>query len=704
MSRMVTAVAVLAFTAAAVRAAETPHPFNAVDMQSMVRVIEQHPSPQGDRVAYVLRTSDIAANRAHIDIWLVSADGAHETKITSDGLSSDPQWSPDGRTLYYLTAASGRSELWRMHLNKANPPWTAERVLALPLSISNPMISPDGTHVLFSLEVFPDCATLACTQQFLAQRAANPVKARLYPDGVGFVRHWDAWFDGLRNHLFIARLDAPAGSEPADLTKGMNADVPSKPFGSSEEFTFSPDGKTVVFAARQGGREETRSTNFDLYSVLADGSQPPRNLTSANPAEDTLPRFSPDGRTLVYAAMRRPGFESDRLHIMARDLASGSERELAAAWDHSAGPLSFTPDGRTLLTIATDTGQTLPFAIDLATGKVRKLVNEGHAEALAVAGGRVFFTDDTLRTPADIFSVGVDGADLHQITHVNAAALARIQFGEPEQFHFTGAGGDTVYGWAIKPVGWKPGQRYPVAFLIHGGPQGSFDNHFHYRWNPEVYAGAGYAVIEIDFHGSTGYGQAFTDSISGDWGGKPLIDLQMGLAAAVSRFDWLDGDRVCALGASYGGFMTNWIAGNWPDRFRCLVTHDGVFDQRAMYYSTEELWFEEWENGGTYYEHPENYEKFNPAAFVDRWRTPMLVIQGGLDYRIPETQGLGAFTALQRRGIPSEFLDYPNENHFVLRPNDSVVWHETVLDWLGHWLRDEPLRSPQALHLQPTSP
>jgi dipeptidyl aminopeptidase/acylaminoacyl peptidase len=306
-----------------------------------------------------------------------------------------------------------------------------------------------------------------------------------------------------------------------------------------------------------------------------------------------------------------------------------------------------------------------------------------------VAGDRVVFSLDNLRLPAELFSVRRDGSGLTQITHVNRERLAAVRFGAPEQFQFAGAGGDTVYGWVLKPAGFAAGQRYPIAFLIHGGPQGTFNNHFHYRWNAEIYAAAGYGVVMIDFHGSTGYGQKFVDSISRDWGGKPLDDLRLGLAAAVARYPWLDGDRACALGASYGGFMTNWIAGSWPDRFRCLVTHDGTFDQRMMYFSTEETWFPEWEFGGPYWQNPQGYEEFNPVRLVDRWRTPTLVIHDNLDYRIPITQGLATFTALQRRGIPSEFLEFPDENHWVLKPANSVLWHQTVLAWLGRWLGPE---------------
>jgi dipeptidyl aminopeptidase/acylaminoacyl peptidase len=329
----------------------------------------------------------------------------------------------------------------------------------------------------------------------------------------------------------------------------------------------------------------------------------------------------------------------------------------------------------------------------VASGTVKKLVSDGHVHDPALAGDRIVFGRDTLRTPVDLWTAGTDGTKQAHITDVNHDQLAAVLMGDPEPFHFEGANGDTVYGWVTKPVNFDASRKYPLAFLIHGGPQGSFNNEFHYRWNPQAYAGAGYAVVTVDFHGSTGYGQAFTDAISKDWGGKPLVDLQRGLDAALAKYPWIDGDRACALGGSYGGFMTNWINGHWPGRFRCLVTHDGVFDQRMMYYATEELWFPEWEFGKPYWENPQGYETASPANAVDKWQTPTLVIHGELDYRIPVTQGIAAFTALQRRGIPAELLVFPNENHWVLKPQNAIQWHDTVLAWLKRWT-DEGSAAP----------
>jgi dipeptidyl aminopeptidase/acylaminoacyl peptidase len=673
-------------TAVPALAAE-PHPFNVHDLVTMQRISDPEPSPRGDRIAFVVRSTDLAANRGRFDLWMVGADGGGLTRLTTDPASDDtPRWAPDGKSLYFLSSRSGSSQVWRLQMDAGGSgAGDPVQVTHLPLDVSNLTVSPDGSRLAFSLEVFVDCPTVACTKERLDRKSKEKSSGQLYQGDVGFFRHWDTWSAGLRNHLFT--MPASGEGDAVDLSRGMNADVPSRPFGGSEEFTFSPDGRTVVFTARVAGREEPWSTNFDLYSVPADGSGSPQNLTKANLAWDTQPVFSPDGRTLAYLAMSRPGFEADRFRIRLRDLATGRERVLAEPWDRSPVGVFFSADGRTLYASAEDIGQTPLFAIDVATGKVTRLVSQGHVHDPKLAGDRIVYGLDTLISPVELFTVRTDGSGRAQITHVNQEALAGVRMGESEQFSFKGANGDTVWGWITKPVGFQAGQKYPLAFLIHGGPQGSFNNEFHYRWNPQPYAGAGYAVVTVDFHGSTGYGQAFTDAISRDWGGKPLVDLQKGLEAALQRSPWIDGDRVCALGASYGGFMINWIQGNWPDRFKCLVDHDGTFDQRMMYYSTEELWFPEWEMGGTYWQHPELYEKNNPVSFVARWKTPMLVVHSGNDYRIPVTQGIAAFNTLQRKGIPSEFLYFPDENHWILKPANSILWHDTVLAWLDRWLK-----------------
>jgi dipeptidyl aminopeptidase/acylaminoacyl peptidase len=425
-----------------------------------------------------------------------------------------------------------------------------------------------------------------------------------------------------------------------------------------------------------------------------DGSAPPRKLTS-NPAADSRPRFSPDGKTLAYLAMSRAGFEADRYDVVLRDWATGRETkhvvraDASPLGDRSPADLAWTADGRELLMSVENVGQQPVFALDAATGRARLVVGDGQTSDPQTAGLRIVFARNSLLGPTELYSVARDGRDLRRITHLNDEKVAAARFGTPEAFQFTGAGGDTVHGWFVRPADFDSSKKYPVAFLIHGGPQGTFGNDFHYRWNPQAYAGGGYAAVMVDFHGSTGYGQAFTDAIRDDWGGKPYEDLMKGLDYALGRYPYLDGGRVCALGASYGGYMINWIAGQ-TDRFRCLVSHDGNIDERTAYLMTEELWFPEWEHGGLLWDKPEGFARHNPIDHVAKWKTPTLVIHSQKDFRVVFDQGLSTFTALQRRGIPSKLLVFPDENHWVLKPQNSRLWHETVMQWLDQWLKPSP--------------
>jgi dipeptidyl aminopeptidase/acylaminoacyl peptidase len=664
------------------------HPFDVHDLVMMNRAGDPQLSPDGKHVAFSMRETDYAANKGSNGIWMLdlSAQDAKPVRLTDKEVSaSSPRWSADGKSVYYLAQAKGDeyTRVWRM---AATPGSAAQSETPWPADINTFKLSPDGTTMLLSIDVFEDCAEHLCTKR-PPQAGVEKTTGKIY-DRL-FVRHWDTWSDGRRSQLYIAPALTPRGGKamvalPRLLSRGIDGDVPSKPFGDDSEFVFSADGKTVYFDVRIAGNSEPWSTNFDVYSVPADGSAAPKNLTATNKAWDAYPLPSRDGKTLYYLAMKTPGFEADRFGIMALDLASGKAREVDPKWDRSAGPLQLSADGKTLYTTADDNGDHALFAIDIASGKATRLVGDGTVAAFVVgANGDIIVARHDFEHPADLYRYA-DGK-LAQVTDVNAARLADIRFSKATWFSFEGWNGETVHGYAMPPVDAKPGQKYPVAFLIHGGPQGAWTNEFHYRWTPETYAGAGFGVVAINFHGSTGYGQAFTDAISQHWGDRPLEDLQKGWSAALKEFPYLDGSRACALGASYGGYMTYWIAGVWNQPWKCLVDHDGVFDTRMMYYATEELWFEEHENGGTQYDAPANYEKFNPIDHVKDWRVPMLVVHSDRDYRIPLTQGLGAFTALQRRGIPSEFLTYPDENHWVQKPHNSVLWHDTVNAWLKKW-------------------
>ena len=656
------------------------HPFNATDLAMMDRVSDPQLSPDRMYAAFSVRQTDFAANKGITSVWTLdlSKPGAAPQTVM---VGNSPRWSADGKTLYFLSDKSGSTQLWSVAASGGTP----TQVSRLPLDINNYKVSPDGQHILLSLDVFMACGDLACTRAKLDARAADQATGRLY-DKL-FVRHWNVWMDGRRSQLFMATLTANGqlAADPAWLTKGLDGDVPSKPDGDDSEYTLSPDGKTVYFDAKTGGSREAWTTNFDIYSVPADGSQAPKDLTSKNPAWDGFPLASPDGRTLFYLAMKTPGFEADRFAIMARDLATGATREVDPHWDRSAGALQISADGSTLYTTADDEGNHPLFAVNVADGQVKRLLGDGTVYGFDAVGNRILAARADFQHPTDLYTLTPQGTDLAHVTHFNQARLADIRFAKAQWFTFKGWNGDTVQGYVMPPVDYVPGKKYPVAFLIHGGPQGAWTNEFHYRWNPETYAGAGFAVVAINFHGSTGYGQTFTNAISEHWGDRPLIDLQKGWSAALKTFPFLDRHRACALGASYGGYMVYWIAGVWNKPWKCLVDHDGVFDTRTMYYATDELWFEEHENGGTQYQHPANYEKFNPLDHVKNWRVPMLVVHSDHDYRIPLSQGLSAFTALQRRGIPSEFLNFPDETHFVSKPQNSVLWHRTVMAWLKRW-------------------
>ncbi|MES2015610.1 MAG: S9 family peptidase [Pseudomonadota bacterium] len=664
-----------------------PRGFTIEDLVRLERVGSPVVSPDATRVIYTVRSTNMDKNKGNTQLWMLDLRNvaAAPVRLTSgENSNTDPEWSASGDAVYFLSSRSGSSQVWRQPVAGGD----AVKVTDLAIDVDNFRVSPTGERIALGLGVFRDCPDLACSKTRGDAIAKDKASGKVY-DRL-FVRHWDTWADGRNAVLYSAPIDSTGrvSAAPVSLSGTLDGDVPSKPFGDRDEYRFSPDGKTIVFSVRVAGKTEAWSTNFDLYQVPAEGGAL-RNLTADNKAWDSKPTYSPDGKTLAYLAMRKPGFEADRFQLVFMDVASGKKRNVASKWDRSIADFKWTPDGKTILASADDLGQHRLFAIDAASGAVSALTDKGYVSAFDMRGDTLVMAQASLAGPAQLFQVPMkDKAAPVQLTHLNAEALKDVQFGQYEQFSFKGAKGETVYGHVMKPWNAVPGQKYPIAFLVHGGPQGSFGNSWSYRWNPQTYAGAGYATVFIDFHGSTGYGQAFTDSISGDWGGKPLEDLKKGMAAATRKFPWLNRERSCALGASYGGFMMNWIAGNWNDGFRCLVNHDGVFDQRGMAYATEELWFTEWENGGTYYDKPAQYEKFNPVHFVKNWKTPMLVVQGDLDFRIPTSQGLGTFSALQRKGIESKLIMFPDENHWVLKPANSVQWHHNVNAWLDQHLKN----------------
>ncbi|MFO7891614.1 MAG: S9 family peptidase [bacterium] len=655
------------------------HPFTVHDMLAMHRISDPQLSPDGKLIVFTLRKTDMKANKGRTDLWIVGTDGKGLQQLTTHNENDwSPRWSKCSKRIWFLSSRSGSVQVWSININGGE----AVQVTDLPLNVANLKVSPASGYIAFTMQVFPDKGCPENTKKKLDETKNQKVSGRIYE--TTFIRHWDTWEDGRRSHLFVMNCK---DRKSINLMKGMDADTPSKPFGGPEEITFTPDGKGLIFTAKDVGDKAPWSTNFDLFYVPIDGSQEPECITSDNEAWDTQPVFSPDGKTLAYLAMSRPGYESDRYRIMLRSWPDGKTRVLTENWDRSPSSICWSPDSKKIFSTAANLGQRSLFAIDVESGEVEIIVRNGNIGSIAIGKDRIIFGRDDLKSPVELFSVKLSGDDMRSITDINKDNVSQARMGNYEQFTFKGWNDEKVYCYVVKPVDFDPSNKYPVAFLIHGGPQGSFGNHFHYRWNPQAYTGAGYAAVMVDFHGSVGYGQDFCDAIRGDWGGKPLIDLQKGLKAALDKFSWMDKDRVGALGASFGGFMINWIAGNWPDRFKCLVNHDGNLDERFAYYATEELWFPEWDHNGTPWENPEGYEKYNPVNYVENWKTPMLIIHGAEDFRVVETQGMAAFNALQRLGIPSKFLYFPDENHWVLQPHNSVQWHETVIAWLDTWLK-----------------
>ncbi|MFN0243614.1 MAG: prolyl oligopeptidase family serine peptidase [Planctomycetota bacterium] len=679
----------LVLASLSVPALET-HPFGIGDMLAMDRISDPQVSPDAQWVAFTLRTTDLEANKGRTDIWIAKVDGSASKRLTEhEAADTSPRWLPDGKSLVFLSTRSGSSQVWKIAVDGGEP----MQLSRFPLDVDNLLVFPDGERAIVTMEVYPDlepAKALEETKKRDDEKAKKKASGKIYESLL--FRHWDTWEDGKRSHVFTWNL---AGGDPVDLMAGMDADSPSKPFGGAEEIAISPEGREVVFAALAYGPDVAWTTAIDLYAAPADGKIPARNVTIDNKAYDNSPVFSPDGRWVAYLAMQHAGYEADRTRIVLMDRRTGAARAISEAWDRSPSEITWSADGKTIYTTADNLGNKSLFAFDVETKQPKVLVEKGTSGSPRIAGDRVLYLHDTLHSPAEIHSVARDGSDRRAVTKINASKVAAARFGAYEQFSFPGAKNETVYGYVVKPADFDASKKYPVAMLIHGGPQGSFGDHFHYRWNPQAYAGAGYATIFIDFHGSTGYGQAFCDAIRGDWGGAPYEDLMKGLDFALSKYAFLDGTRVAALGASYGGYMINWIAGQ-TDRFQALVCHDGNLDERLAYFDTEELWFPEWDHGGTPWDNPEGYAKHNPIEHVKNWKTPMLVIHGALDYRVVDTQGMSTFTALQRRGIPSKLLYFPDENHWVLKPANSQLWHETVLGWLDRWLKDAPASEPRS--------
>lgn len=657
------------------------------DLLAFHRLSEPVPSPDGRWVAYVVGIPSWEENRINTDLWLVPAGGGTPRQLTA-GPKHDrhPTWSPDSQWIAFESNRGGTFQVYVIAANGGE----ARQLTTLSTEASQPVWSPDGRHLAFVSAVFPEFSDQPfaeadrLNQERLEAREKDPVKARLITQLL--YRHWDSWVDGKRQHLFVVPMNGGmADGEPRNLTPGDRDAVPtSSTFASGDEFAFSPDGRELAYTATPvPAREESWKTDHDLWMVeVASGAR--RQLTK-NPAADASPRFSPDGKWLAYRAQSRPGFEADRWQLRLLDRSTGETRSLTAGWDRSVEGITWAPDSRTLVLEAEEQGTRRLWRIGLEGSTPQAFTQGGSAGEPSVLkdGVGVVFARSTLSSPAEIFRVPLAGGPEQSLTAANRERLAGISMNPPESVTVPGAGGTPVQMWIIRPPGFDAGRKWPLVFWVHGGPQGAFLDSWSFRWNAQLWAAQGYVLALPNPRGSTGFGQQFTDEISGDWSGKVYEDL-MACVAWIEARPYVDATRMAAAGASFGGYMMNWFLGN-TDQFQALVTHCGVYNFDTMYGTTDELWFDEWDHGIPW-ENPE-FNKGSPHRLAGQFKTPTLVIHNELDFRVPVAQGMDLFTALQRRGIPSKFLYFPDEGHWVLKPRNSELWHRTVFDWLAEYLK-----------------
>ena len=665
--------------------AQARRPFTFEDMMALQRVGEPQVSSDARWVTFSAIKVDLKANTRTPHLWIVPLAGGDAKQLTSGVSGEDrPRWSPDSKQLAFISSQGGSSQVWVVDFDGAAGSLAGEprRVTSISTEADGELWSPDGQNILFVSSVYPDCKDDTCNQARAEEKARSKVKASIFTRL--FYRHWSSYTGGKRSHLFVVPA---SGGMTRDLTPGDH-DVPPFQLGGSDLYAFSPDRKEVAFTSNISQVEAT-STNNDLFEVPVAGGTP-KKITD-NPASDSTPRYSPDGKYIAYLAQVRPGYESDRFRLMLYDRATGQRRSLTENFDRWVGGFVWAPDSSRIYFVAENKGEQPIYQVGVNGGEVRRLERGTNDDLTITSDGKaLLFTRMSGRAPNEIYSAGLANntrvGAARQLTHVNDAVLSPIDMPAMQSFWFTGADKSRVQGFLLKPPNFDAGKKYPVKFLIHGGPQGAWDDAWSYRWNPELFAAGGYVVVMINFHGSTGYGQNFIDAINGDWGGRPYVDLMRGLDYVERTYPFVDKDRVCALGASYGGYMINWILGH-TTRFKCLVSHDGTFNTESAYGTTEELWFPEWEFKGTPWTNRAMYRRWSPHLFAANFKTPTLVVHGQLDYRLDVSEGFQLFTTLQRLGVPSKMLYFPDEGHWVLKPQNSRLWYKTVNQWVDTWVK-----------------
>ena len=655
------------------------------DLLSLARISEPQVSPDGTRVVYTVATPDLSANRTVRDIWIAPIAGGEPHALTTTGRERGARWSPDGTRIAFISTRTGSGQIFVMNPDAGS----AAQLTKMSSDADSIVWAPDGRSIAFTADVYPDCTDDACNAARDEERAKNPVKARVYDHLL--YRHWTAWSEGKRSHLFVV---AAAGGTPRDLTAGADYDVPPRERDGPHPIAFSPDGRAICFTAVTDTVEAT-STNADLFEVSVTGGSP-RRLTT-NPGFDGAPAYSPDGRTIAYHSQARAGYESDKWRLMVLDRATGRSTSLTDAFDRSVDTPAWSVDGATIYFNAEDRGEMPLFAIPASGGSPRAVTPGMFDGEFSVGGRTIVVARSSLASPVELVAIDASG-DARPLTRHNAARLAALDLAKPESFTFKGAGGTEVQGFLVRPPAFDAARKYPVVMLLHGGPQTQWGDTWSYRWNSQAFAAAGYVIVMINRRGSTGFGQKFTVEIAGDWGGRALEDLMNGLDYVLAKYPFTDRQRVAAAGASYGAYMIDWLESQSKGRFRALVSHAGVYDISSMYGATEELWFVEHDFGGTPWTNPSGYDKWSPhahAAEFGRYKTPTLVIAGEQDYRVPYTQSLEFFTALQRQGVPSKLVVFPDEGHWILKPQNSAFWYAQVLDWLGRYLSADQATSQQ---------
>ncbi len=668
----------LIFCTQAIHAESAKKAISFDDFIRIQRISDPQVSPQGDLIAFVVTEIDLPMNSSNSDIWIVPLSGGEPRRLASSPKSdSGPRWSPDGKRIAFISSRSGSPQIWMIDPRGGE----AFQVSALSTGASGVIWSPSGKHLAFLSSVYPDCPDDECNQKRNQEKATSAVQAKMFHQLL--FRHWNAWQDEKRSHLFVIPAD---GGKAVDVTPG-DFDTPPISLGSAHDYTFSPDGKTICFVRNIDPEFKiSLGTNNDLFTTSTEGGTI-RQITQ-NRANDNSPHYSPDGRYIAYRAMARPGFEADKYSLILADRNNQKVLNLTEKLDISVNDILWSPDSATLFITFQEKGRISLGRIPLKNKRFEKVL-EGHylgSPCLTPDGKTMVFLKQALNRPTDVYSLDLKTKKITQLTAMNKDLLPQLEMNSAEEFWFDGAGGEKIHGFLVKPPFFDSSKKYPLVMLIHGGPQGAWSDNFHYRWNAQMFASPGYVTAMINFHGSTGYGQSFTDSITGDWGGKPYEDIMKGLDYLLSQYDFIDKDRLAAAGASYGGYMIDWIEGH-TTRFNCLISHAGVYDLRSMHGATEELWFPEWEFKGTPWMNKEMYEKWSPSFYVQNFKTPCLVIHGQYDFRVPVTQGFQFFTALQRMKVPSKMLYFPDENHFVQKPQNAEHWWKTVQDWLAKYLR-----------------